>query len=184
MISNDKAAGCPETGPAGGLAAPADVAITAAAGTGAPAAAEPPALRALHHVAVICSDYGRSRDFYTRVLGLGVVAETYRAERDSWKLDLSVGGRYQIELFSFPAPPPRPDAPEAVGLRHLAFMVDELGSSRERLIALGVEVEPIRADPLTGRRFCFFKDPDGLPLELYEASPAPELGRPTRPAGR
>jgi glyoxylase I family protein len=142
--------------------------MTAAAGTGAPAA-EPPALRALHHVAIICSDYGRSRDFYTRVLGLGVVAETYRAERDSWKLDLSVGGRYQIELFSFPAPPPRPDAPEAAGLRHLAFMVDEVGASRERLIALGVEVEPIRVDPLTGKRFCFFKDPDGLPLELYEA---------------
>lgn len=172
MISNDNAAGRPETGPAGGRE-------VAAAGTGAPAsetgapaatgAAEPPALRSLHHVAIICSDYARSRDFYTRVLGLGVVAETYRAERGSWKLDLSVGGRYQIEIFSFPSPPPRPDAPEAAGLRHLAFMVDELGASRERLVALGVEVEPIRIDPLTGKRFCFFKDPDGLPLELYEA---------------
>lgn len=151
MISNDNAAGRPETGPA-------------AAG-----AAEPPALRALHHVAIICSDYGRSRDFYTRVLGLGVAAETYRAERDSWKLDLAVGGRYQIELFSFSAPPPRPDAPEAAGLRHLAFMVDDVVASRNRLVALGVEVEPLRVDSLTGKRFCFFKDPDGLPLELYEA---------------
>lgn len=161
MISNDNAAGRPR--PAAGLGAPANGAKAAAG------AAEPPALRAVHHVAVICSDYGRSRDFYTRVLGLEVVAETYRAERDSWKLDLSLGGRYQIELFSFPSPPPRPDAPEAAGLRHLAFKVDEVGASRERLVALGVEVEAIRIDPLTGKRFCFFKDPDGLPLELYEA---------------
>ena len=170
MISNDNAASRPDAGPVGGLAAPANGAMTAAAGTGAPAgAAEPPALLSLHHVAIICSDYARSRDFYTRVLGLGVVAETYRTERDSWKLDLSVGGRYQIEIFSFPSPPPRPDAPEAAGLRHLAFMVDDIGASRDRLVALGVEVEPIRVDPLTGKRFCFFKDPDGLPLELYEA---------------
>jgi glyoxylase I family protein len=124
-------------------------------------------LEALHHVAIICADYARSRDFYTRVLGLPVLAETYRAARDSYKLDLQLGSA-QIELFSFPDPPPRPTRPEAAGLRHLAFAVGELDAAVAELEAEGVAVEPIRVDELTGKRFTFFADPDGLPLELYE----------------
>lgn len=126
-------------------------------------------LRALHHVAVICSDYPCSRDFYTRVLGLEVVAEAYRAERRSYKLDLRVPGGPQIELFSFPDPPPRVTSPEACGLRHLAFAVDDVHAAVARLAGLGVPCEPVRTDEHTGRMFTFFRDPDGLPLELYEA---------------
>ena len=125
----------------------------------------------LHHVAVICSDYARSRDFYVRVLGLSVIAENFREERGSWKLDLAVPGGGQIELFSFPDPPPRPSRPEAAGLRHLAFAVEDIAAEGAALAAEGVEVEPVRVDPHTGGRFTFFKDPDGLPLELYEAEP-------------
>ena len=121
----------------------------------------------LHHVAIICSDYPRARHFYTRVLGLPVIAETYRAERDSWKLDLRVGHAH-VELFSFPAAPPRPSYPEACGLRHLAFAVPDLQASIAELAAHGVACEPIRVDALTGKRFTFFSDPEGLPLELYE----------------
>lgn len=124
-------------------------------------------LNALHHVALICSDYPRSRHFYTELLGLEVIAETYRAERDSWKLDLKVGDA-QLELFSFPGAPPRPSRPEAQGLRHLAFAVDDLDATLALLDARGIETEAVRLDPLTGRRFTFFADPDGLPLELYE----------------
>ncbi|MBA1275983.1 SMU1112c/YaeR family gloxylase I-like metalloprotein [Stutzerimonas azotifigens] len=127
-----------------------------------------PYLKALHHVALICSDYPRSKHFYTQLLGLEVIAETYRAERDSWKLDLKVGDA-QLELFSFPDAPPRPSRPEAQGLRHLAFAVDDLDATLALLNACGVETEAIRLDPLTGRRFTFFADPDGLPLELYES---------------
>lgn len=126
-----------------------------------------PCLNALHHVALICSDYPRSRHFYTELLGLEVIAETYRAERDSWKLDLKVGDA-QLELFSFPGAPPRPSRPEAQGLRHLAFAVDDLDATLALLDARGIETEAVRLDPLTGRRFTFFADPDGLPLELYE----------------
>ncbi len=122
----------------------------------------------LHHVAVICADYARSKDFYTRVLGLGIIAETYRAERGSWKLDLALADGTQIELFSFPDPPPRPSRPEAQGLRHLAFAVRDLDAAIAELIAFGVAVEAVRVDALTGRSFTFFADPDGLPLELYE----------------
>ncbi len=124
-------------------------------------------LDAIHHVAVIASDYERSRRFYTEVLGLTVVREVFREARKSWKCDLAIGSA-QIELFSFPEPPPRPSTPEACGLRHLAFAVERLDPVIERLVGCGVVVEPVRVDDYTGRRFTFFADPDGLPLELYE----------------
>ena len=125
-------------------------------------------IRAFHHVALIASDYPRSERFYTEILGLAVVAETYRAERRSYKLDLALPGGGQLELFSFPDPPPRPTRPEAAGLRHLAFAVDDIEASVAGLEARGVACEPLRVDELTGCRFTFFADPDGLPLELYE----------------
>lgn len=125
-------------------------------------------LLGLHHVALICADYPRSRDFYVRLLGLTVLAEHYRDARDSWKLDLGLPDGGQLELFSFPEPPPRPSRPEAQGLRHLAFRVAALEPMVARLSAEGVVCEPIRVDEYTGRRFTFFADPDGLPLELYE----------------
>lgn len=125
-------------------------------------------LTRLHHVALIASDYARSKDFYTRVLGLSVVHEHYRAARQSWKLDLALPDGSQVELFSFPAPPARPSRPEACGLRHLALVVDDLDAERERLAGLGVELEPVRVDEFTDARFCFFADPDGLPIELVE----------------
>ncbi len=123
----------------------------------------------LHHIAVICSDYGRAKDFYTRVLGLRIVEETYRPERDSWKLDLALPDGTQMELFSFPSPPPRPSYPEACGLRHLAFKAADIEADVRELESHGISVEPIRMDELTNRRFTFFADPDGLPIELYEA---------------
>jgi glyoxylase I family protein len=125
-------------------------------------------LTGFHHVALICGDYARSKAFYTELLGLEIIAETYREARDSWKLDLALPGGGQIELFSFPSPPDRPDRPEAKGLRHLAFSVADVAEAKRRLEAKGVAVEPIRTDDLTGKRFTFFADPDGLPLELYE----------------
>ncbi|MGN6420196.1 MAG: SMU1112c/YaeR family gloxylase I-like metalloprotein [Pseudobacter sp.] len=127
-----------------------------------------PGIKAVHHIAIICSDYNRSKDFYTRVLGFSIVREVYREERRSYKLDLAIGDQYVIELFSFPDPPARPSRPEACGLRHLAFAVDDLEKSVEVLITAGVRTEPIRVDEFTGKRFTFFTDPDGLPLELYE----------------
>ena len=126
-------------------------------------------LNKIHHVAIICSDYGRSKYFYTEVLGLKIVREIYREERRSYKLDLEVGGQYQIELFSFPEPAARPSQPEAAGLRHLAFEVDNMEEAIFHIREFNVAVEPIRIDPTTGKRFTFFADPDGLPLELYEA---------------
>ena len=126
-------------------------------------------LLGLHHVAVIASDYERSKAFYTGVLGLAVIAEIYRDHRQSWKLDLALPGGGQIELFSFPDPPPRTNAPEACGLRHLAFAVADVAAAVGELAAKGVACEPVRVDPQTGKRFTFFADPDGLPLELYEA---------------
>ncbi|MGF1457883.1 MAG: VOC family protein [Leptolyngbyaceae cyanobacterium] len=126
----------------------------------------------IHHVAVICSDYETSRDFYTQILGLKIVAENYRAGRQSYKLDLALPDGSQIELFSFPAPPPRPSRPEAQGLRHLAFAVEQLEPWINKLETANVAVEKIRTDEYTGRRFVFFKDPDDLPIELYEASSA------------
>ena len=123
----------------------------------------------VHHAAVICSDYAVSKDFYTRILGLRIVAETYREARDSWKLDLALPDGGQIELFSFPGAPERPSYPEAQGLRHLAFAVADVDASVRELEGKGVSVETVRTDELTGRRYTFFADPDGLPLELYEA---------------
>lgn len=123
----------------------------------------------LHHLAIICSDYPVSKRFYTEILGLSVIREAYRAERDSWKLDLALNGHYLIELFSFPTPPPRPTRPEAAGLRHLAFAVADLPATVSSLAAQGVTAESIRTDEFTGRRFTFIQDPDGLPVEFYEA---------------
>ncbi len=126
-------------------------------------------LLGLHHVAVIASDYERSKAFYTEVLGLAVIAEIYREQRQSWKLDLALPGGGQIELFSFPDPPPRTNAPEACGLRHLAFALADVEAEARFLTGHGIAVEPVRVDPQTGKRFTFFADPDGLPMELYEA---------------
>ncbi|GAB3265487.1 VOC family protein [Larkinella harenae] len=125
-------------------------------------------LKHVHHIAIICSDYERSKHFYTEILGLEIMQEIYRAARDSYKLDLALNGRYVIELFSFPSPPARPSRPEALGLRHLAFAVADVEKAKAALEAAGVAVEPIRVDEHTGRRFTFFSDPDGLPLEFYE----------------
>nr|WP_086939400.1 VOC family protein [Thaumasiovibrio occultus] len=125
-------------------------------------------LEGFHHVAIICSDYQKSKAFYTEILGLRVIAETYRAERQSYKLDLELPNGHQIELFSFPTPPQRVSNPEARGLRHLAFVVESVAASADYLQGLGVDVEPIRIDELTGKPFTFFQDPDGLPLELYQ----------------
>ncbi|WP_459502509.1 SMU1112c/YaeR family gloxylase I-like metalloprotein [Bacillus sp. C1] len=122
----------------------------------------------VHHIAIICSDYKTSKKFYTEILGFKVLNEVYRAERDSYKLDLCVGGQYQIELFSFPNPPKRKSFPEAAGLRHLAFAVTNIQEAARHLERYGIETEPIRVDEITGKKFTFFQDPDGLPLELYE----------------
>lgn len=126
-------------------------------------------LLGVHHIAIICADYAASKAFYTETLGLRIVREVYRAERDSYKLDLAIGDQYVLELFSFPAAPPRPSRPEAQGLRHLAFAVADVAAASQYLAARHVACEPIRVDEHTGRRFTFFSDPDGLPLELYEA---------------
>lgn len=125
-------------------------------------------IKNIHHIAIICTDYIRSKAFYTEILGLSILQEIYRAERDSYKLDLAIGDQYVIELFSFPDPPGRPSRPEAAGLRHLAFAVDDLDAAIARLRAHGVAPEPVRVDEHTGKRFTFFADPDDLPLELYE----------------
>lgn len=122
----------------------------------------------LHHLAVICSDYERSKRFYTQVLGLSIVRENYRAARRSYKLDLALADGVQIELFSFPDPPARVSRPEACGLRHVAFRVSDLDGEIARLAALGVQAEPVRVDEFTGRRYTFIADPDDLPIELYE----------------
>jgi glyoxylase I family protein len=126
-------------------------------------------LKNVHHIAIICSDYAKSKTFYTEVLGLQIIREVYRKERDSYKLDLSLNGTYLIELFSFLSPPQRPSYPEAAGLRHLAFAVDDLEQAVRELNDRGVQVEPVRIDTITGKKCTFFQDPDGLPLELYES---------------
>lgn len=127
-----------------------------------------PSLRGVHHIAIICSDYQVSKKFYTEVLGFSVMAEHYRKERQSWKLDLRLHDQYTLELFSFPDAPARPSRPEALGLRHLAFSVKDLQESIAELGKKGIATESMRTDPYTGKRFTFFSDPDGLPLELYE----------------
>lgn len=123
----------------------------------------------IHHVAIICSDYEKSKSFYVDVLGFSIIKETFRAARNSYKLDLRIGSGEMIELFSFPNPPKRVAYPEACGLRHLAFEVDDIGEAVSSLKIKGVEVEDIRTDEITGKLFTFFKDPDGLPLEIYES---------------
>ncbi len=122
----------------------------------------------IHHIAIICSDYKKSKDFYVNKLGFTIVNETFRAERDSYKLDLAVGDTYQIELFSFPDSPKRASYPEAAGLRHVAFEVDDIEEAVKELTAKKIKVEEIRIDEISGKRFTFFKDPDDLPLEIYE----------------
>ncbi|MDI3322515.1 SMU1112c/YaeR family gloxylase I-like metalloprotein [Pinibacter soli] len=124
-------------------------------------------LQNVHHIAIICSNYAVSKDFYVNKLGLSVIQEVYRKERDSYKLDLALNGHYVIELFSFPNPPTRPSRPEACGLRHLAFLVDDIETTISDLNSKGIETEPIRVDEYTGKKFTFFADPDGVPLELY-----------------
>jgi glyoxylase I family protein len=125
-------------------------------------------LNRIHHIAIICSDYEKSKHFYSEILGLKIISEVYREARNSYKLDLEVGDQYQIELFSFPEPPARPSHPEAAGLRHLAFEVDNMGKAVTYMHAAGVTVESVRIDEFTGKRFTFFADPDGLPIEFYE----------------
>lgn len=125
-------------------------------------------MKRIHHAAIIVSDYEKSKAFYTQILGFKIIAEVYRKERDSYKLDLLVGETDRIELFSFPNPPKRPSYPEAVGLRHLAFEVENIEESVRMLVRQGVEVEPIRVDEYTEKRFTFFSDPDDLPIEIYE----------------
>ena len=126
-------------------------------------------LKAVHHIAIICSDYKTSKHFYTEILGFTIIREVYREQRQSYKLDLALGDHYVIELFSFPNPPSRPSGPEARGLRHLAFSVTNLTAAVADLNKKGIATEPIRTDEHTGRRFTFFSDPDQLPLELYES---------------
>jgi glyoxylase I family protein len=121
-----------------------------------------------HHVAIISSNYAISKRFYTEILKLEIVSEVYRDDRDSYKLNLRLPDQTEIELFSFPDPPRRPSYPEACGLRHLAFAVDDLEQAVAELRRHEVSVEDIRVDEYTGKRFTFFADPDGLPLELYE----------------
>lgn len=122
----------------------------------------------IHHIAIICSDYEKSKDFYVNKLGFEILAEVYRKERDSYKLDLALNGNYVVELFSFPNPPARPSRPEACGLRHLAFAVEDVEKAKTDLEAKGIISEPIRIDEFTGKKFTFFEDPDALPLEIYE----------------
>ncbi|MPS72878.1 MAG: VOC family protein [Chryseobacterium sp.] len=122
----------------------------------------------IHHIAIICSDYAVSKKFYTGVLGLNIIREVYREERQSYKLDLAIGEHYVIELFSFPNPPVRPSRPESCGLRHLAFSVRNVEEKRNELISKGLDCEEIRIDEFTDKKFFFTSDPDDLPLEFYE----------------
>ncbi|MBN0988538.1 VOC family protein [Amphritea pacifica] len=126
-------------------------------------------LAGVHHVAIICSDYPQSKHFYVSILGLEVIAENYRAEKDSYKLDLRLPDGGQIELFSFPDRPARPSYPEALGLRHLAFSVHSIDAAVMHLKAHGITAEPVRTDEYTGKQYTFFSDPDNLPLELYQS---------------
>ncbi|MDX6183369.1 VOC family protein [Flavobacterium sp. Fl-77] len=125
-------------------------------------------LTKIHHIAILCSDYQKSKLFYTEVLGLSIIKEIYREERQSYKLDLALNGHYIVELFSFPNPPKRPSQPEATGLRHLAFEVLNLDETIAFLNTKNIESEPIRIDQITQKRFTFIADPDALPIEFYE----------------
>ncbi|WP_149273653.1 SMU1112c/YaeR family gloxylase I-like metalloprotein [Pareuzebyella sediminis] len=125
-------------------------------------------LNKIHHIAIISSDYEKSKRFYVDILGFEILKETYRETRKSYKLDLALNGDYLIELFSFPEPPKRLSRPEAQGLRHLAFEVDDIEAVGEKLLEKGVVIEAIRTDASNGKKFTFLQDPDGLPLEIYE----------------
>ncbi|MDO9552249.1 VOC family protein [Rhodonellum sp.] len=125
-------------------------------------------LESLHHIAIICADYEKSKYFYTEILGLKIEQEIFREERQSYKLDLSLNGTYLIELFSFPEPPSRPSRPEARGLRHIAFGVKNLEENIDFLNSKNIETEAVRIDPFTHKKFTFFADPDELPIEIYE----------------
>ncbi|WP_339008191.1 VOC family protein [Fusobacterium varium] len=122
----------------------------------------------IHHIAIICSNYEKSKNFYVNILGFKILKEVYRSERKSYKLDLEIAGEYQIELFSFPAPPERITSPEARGLRHLAFEVDDIENSVKYLNEKNIVTEPIKTDEITGKKYTFFRDPDNLPLEICE----------------
>lgn len=122
----------------------------------------------IHHIAIICSNYEISKKFYTEILGLRILHEVYRADRDSYKLDLGIENQYVIELFSFPNPPKRPSRPESCGLRHLAFAVENVEEKRAKLVSKGLVCEEIRVDEFTDKKFFFTQDPDDLPLEFYE----------------
>jgi glyoxylase I family protein len=125
-------------------------------------------IKGIHHIAILAGDYEISKQFYTEILGFQVIKETYREERNSYKLDLSINGTYQVELFSFPDYKERASFPEAKGLRHLAFSVENIEASVQELLEKGIAVQGIRVDEITGKKFCFFYDPNGQPLELYE----------------
>ena len=125
-------------------------------------------IKGIHHVAILTDNYERSKEFYTEVLGFTVLAETYREERQSYKLDLEINGQHQVELFSFPDFKERASFPEQKGLRHLAFAVDDIEEAVAELATKGVDLQGIRVDELTNKKFCFFYDPNGQPLELYE----------------
>lgn len=124
-------------------------------------------LSAIHHVALIVSDYAKSRDFYVDLLELPVIQEHYRPQQDDYLLSLQIGTS-QLEIFGKNNPPQRLTQPEAAGLRHLAFGVDDIDTTVADLASKGIKCEPIRIDPYTGARTTFFRDPDDLPLELYE----------------
>lgn len=125
-------------------------------------------LSAIHHIAIIVSDYPRSKDFYVNKLGFPVIRENYRPDKGDWKLDLRINDDTELEIFGVANPPARVTRPEAAGLRHLAFRVENIEKTAAELKALGIPVEPIRMDAYSGRKFTFFADPDGLPLELHE----------------
>ena len=127
-----------------------------------------PGIQSLHHIAIICADYEKSKRFYTEILGFQIKNEVYREERQSFKLDLSLNGHYLIELFSFPNPPNRLSRPESTGLRHIAFGVNNIEEACLFLKDNQIETEDIRIDEYTGRKFTFFADPDDLPIEFYE----------------
>lgn len=147
-----------------------ELAKTAMAGIARPMPRQPFSMfSGVHHIAIIASNYAVSRRFYVDILALAVVSETYRAERDSWKLNLALPDGVEIELFSFPSPPARLTRPEAAGLRHLALRTQDFDGTLAGLEAHGVACEPVRVDELTAKRYTFFADPDGLPIEVYES---------------
>ena len=121
----------------------------------------------IHHIAIICSDKDSAMDFYVHKLGFPIIRENYRPERDDWKIDLKINEDTELELFIMKGHPERP-SPESYGLRHLAFKVDDVDSSVKELEAKGIICEPVRIDEFTGGKATFFKDPDGLPLEIHE----------------